>query len=75
MKLFQAIAPLAAIVLTVTVQHPARARDEAQIKRDCTADALTYCYAAIPFGRRSIIKCMVKNRKNLSQQCLQHIHD
>lgn len=75
MKLVQAIALLAAIVLTVTVQHPARARDEAKIKRDCTADALTYCATAIPFGRRSIIKCMVKNRHSLSPQCLQHIHD
>jgi len=68
----QATALLAAIALTVTVS-PALAASEKQIRRDCTADALTHCKKAIPQGREAIIACMVANRENLRPSCKRHI--
>lgn len=65
------IAVAAAMLICAFV--PAKAASEAQIRRDCTADALQYCATSIPKGRAAIIRCMVANRSNLSAQCKQHL--
>jgi hypothetical protein len=69
----QARALLVTIALTVTVPS-ALAASEKQIRRDCTADALQHCAAAIPMGRKAIIACMVENRDKLQPKCSQHIY-
>lgn len=66
--MFQARVLLAAIALTVTVPSA-----QASIRSDCTPDALNYCASEIPRGRAAIIKCMVRNKNNLSPKCRQHI--
>ena len=66
--MFQARALLAAIALTVTVPSA-----QAGVRSDCTPDALNYCASEIPKGRAAIIKCMVRNKANLREQCRRHI--
>lgn len=63
---------VAAVALLVTTQ--CLAQDEAQIRRDCTADALRYCKVAILKGDRSvIINCMVENKDKLQPKCRRHL--
>lgn len=64
---------LALILLGLSV--PAQARDERQIRRDCTYDALRFCKAAIATASRAeIINCIVANRDKLQAKCSRHIY-
>ncbi len=58
----------------LAVKGDAHAANAQQVRRDCTADALRLCLAAIPRGRASIIRCMLANRDKLSPRCKAHLH-
>lgn len=65
----------AAVCIGVFLSTSALAQpDEAQARRDCTADALRYCKRAIATGsRNSIIVCMIANRDKLQSKCSRHL--
>ncbi len=65
---------LAAALVLLALGAPARAESEAQIRRDCAADALHYCAVSIPRGRSAIIACMLKHRAELSAACKRHLY-
>lgn len=47
---------------------------EADVRRDCTADALRYCKAAILTGNRmEVIACMVANKEKLRAKCARYL--
>ncbi|MCB1194321.1 MAG: hypothetical protein H7A23_19310 [Leptospiraceae bacterium] len=43
-------------------------------KEDCKEDVKKHCRWTVPGGGR-IIKCLLKNEKNLSKQCLKTLND
>ncbi len=62
------------LALMLVLGTPARAESEAQVRRDCSADALRHCALAIPRGRAAIIACMLKHRARLSEACKRHLY-
>lgn len=65
---------LIVLALFFVALKKAHAQDEAQIRRDCSVDALRYCKLAILKRERSIIiDCMVKNKDKLQDKCRRHL--
>lgn len=79
--IYLAVAVLACLCVAYAVlifsTKPAHAGDiptEHQIRRDCYADALRYCKAAIlTTDRATIINCMAANKAKLTQNCQRHL--
>lgn len=65
-----------AYALLIFTTRPAHAgAPEHQIRRDCYADALRYCKAAIiTTDRSAIIACMLENRDKLQAKCSRHFY-
>lgn len=71
----------AALCLSIA-QANAEQFTEAQIRRDCTRDALRYCTAEswsclkreTPECRSAVIACMLENIGKLRPQCRQHFY-
>lgn len=60
-------------LILILCASPAVAASEAQIRRDCTSDALSYCWRTVLTANRSnIIRCMVKNKDRLQPRCRAH---
>lgn len=65
----------ALLIFTTRPAHAGGIPIEHQIRRDCYADALRYCKAAIVTTDRSaIIACMLENRDKLQAKCSRHFY-
>lgn len=65
------------LMMALSIASANRVRgSEAEIRRDCSSDAMNYCWAAvITASRAKIIRCMLVNRSKLSPECKRHIRE